>query len=442
MQITPKPHQIEGALFLAQRKARLLADEQRVGKTGASILACDYALAGTVLVVTTASARPNWGRDFKAWQAFDREVQVIYKASDKISAAAQVVVVGWGMVFSAALLRQLTARKWDVLILDESHQAKNREAKRTTAVYRELKPCAERVWCLSGTPIPNAPNDLYPMLKALEPERLAANAAKGWPDVSDYHSFVQRYCVVKPRFVNGRRIDVIVKGKNETELAERMDGFFLRRTQQDVGIGKPIFDLLILHADKLPADIQRLSDDPKLRAVLDAIETGERVSDDEGVHLAELRRITGELKAHLVVEAAKDMLDNGLDRIVLMRWHSRVGEILRDGLSAYGVVSLDGTTPADKRGEAVAKFQSGEARVFDGQITAAGEGIDLSVAAELWFVEPSFTPKDMSQAAMRITNFSQRRQALVRFCALENSIDEAFQAILKRKVATIKQLME
>ena len=74
---TPFPHQLTGAAFLAERKAALLGDAPRVGKTGSSIIACDMNFARRVLVVTTASARAQWGGEFKSW-GFPRNIQVVY----------------------------------------------------------------------------------------------------------------------------------------------------------------------------------------------------------------------------------------------------------------------------------------------------------------------------------------------------------------------------
>ncbi len=450
------PHQIVGARFLADRPAALLADEQRVGKTAAAIIAADYIFAGSILVVTKGSARANWGREVREWQSLPRSVQVLYAGHEKITDAA-VVVVGWGMVYDKRVLKALLARNWDVLILDESHEAKNPEAKRTKAVYgstlapnlphapKGLIERAGHTWSLSGTPVPNAPNDLFPMLRAMAPARLAADEAKNWPDVSTYDRFVKRFCVVRPKFINGRRIDVIVAGKNLEELNARLEGFWLRRTQQDVGIGKPLFSLFTVTAgdygsDALKEALEEIG--PRAAAILEAAETGSRLDAEDEMHLGTLRRVTGEIKAHAVVEAIKDELDDGLDRIVLMAWHTNVIETLREGLQAYGVVVLDGRTLPTKRQTPVDMFTSGLSRVFIGQIQAAGEAIDLSASCNLMFVEPSFIPKDMSQAALRITNHTQKRQALVRVCALEGSIDEALMRILTRKVSTIKQIME
>lgn len=385
-------------------------------------------MARRILVVTKSSARAQWGREFREW-GFDRTVQVVYTSADRIAADAEVVVVGWGMVFSEALIIQLLDRSWDVLLLDESHEAKNMVTQRTIAAYG-LAPRARHVWCLSGTPVPNAPNDLYPMLHHLDPARLGG---------MDEDAFIRRYCVVKTRRINGVMRNVVKGGKNLEELNERLRGLWLRRTQKDVGIRPPIFSVFALHVDKLPAE---LAEDDKAQLIFDAIETGETKSLE--MHLGPLRRITGTIKAHAVVEAARELLqDRQIDKLVLMGWHKDVLALLWNGLTQFGVVGITGETDPTKRDGIARSFrEDASKRVFVGQIQAAGEAIDLSAAAELWFVEPSFVPKDMSQAAMRITNHSQKRQALVRVCALEGSIDEALMSILTRKVATIRQIME
>lgn len=438
--VKPFPHQIVGAKFLAERKTALLADEQRVGKTGAAIRACDYAMAQTILIITTASGRGNWAREMREW-GFPRDIQVIFKGTDKVRADADVVIVGWGGIARKALQDQLTARKWDVLIPDEGHYAKNPAAKRTLALYgpNGIASAAASVWPLTGTPMPNAPIDLFPMLKALTPERLVAK--NEWPDVSTFDAFQKRYCTGYMQGSRWQRRFIITGGRNLEELKARLKGFWLRRTQQDVGIGRPIFSVYSLTVDNLGGArklIAEMGEDAE--DILAAAEYGETKSLD--MHLGPLRRITGTIKAHAVIQAVKDEFECGLDKIVLMAWHSDVIDTLRDGLDEFGVASLDGRTPSAKRDAEVQKFQTGSARVFVGQIQAAGEAIDLSSAAMLWFVEPSFVPKDMSQAALRITNHTQTRQAHVRVCALGGSIDEALMKILTRKVETIRTVME
>ena len=292
---------------------------------------------------------------------------------------------------------------------------------------------AARVWCLTGTPIPNAPNDLYPMLRALDGTRIE--------DVLKYEDFLHRYCIVKKKAISRyNKIDVVIGGRNLEELKARLDGFWLRRTQADVGIRPPTFEMLPLHLSSQERKAVELAV-PEGADILAAAETGETKSLD--IALGTLRRLTGQIKAQKVAEVVKEEFESGLDKIVLFAWHKDVMETLARALAKYGVVRVDGgTEPADREKAVQAFSKPNEPRVFIGQIIAAGEAIDLSAAAELIFVETSFVPKDVKQASLRVTNHGQTRQTRVRVAALEGSIDEALQAVVIRKVSTNREVMK
>ncbi len=440
----PLLHQIEGARFLAERQYALLADAPRVGKTGAAIIAADLEMCKRIGVITTASGRPVWERAFRVWSGFGRSVETLYPGGGRsLTGTADVSIAGW----SSANLG-LPFRDLDLLIVDESHYAKNPTTVRTVAVFgatkgldRVLGLCdrAERVWCLTGTPIPNAPNDLWPMLRAIAPERLTDEFGPG--DVTRYEDFLYRYCVVRKKAISRwTKIDVVVGGRNLEELRGRLKGFWLRRTQEDVGITAPIYDLMPLY---LGAGVRRAIEEaiPEAEDILAAAETGETKHLD--MHLGTLRRLTGTVKAEGVAQAVKDEFDGGLDRVVIMAWHMDTLDALARALDRFGTVRVDGSTPARAREAAVDQFSAeGGPRVFLGQITACGEAIDLSASAELIFAESSFVPKDMAQAALRVTNIGQKRQPRVRVAALEGSIDEALQAILLRKMQTIREVLK
>lgn len=458
MALTPLPTQLSGAEFLANRKCAwfhsdashaLLADEPRVGKTGSAILAADYNLDNTILVVTTASGRPVWRRAFDLWSPFERGVQVITRAAPL---QQPVVIVGWPSIANPHLRNELLKRRWDRIILDEAHAAKNFASKRTQAAFGTLVDdgavlvsktaivsAGKGVWCLTGTPLPHDPSDIYPMMRALCPERLKADRARGWPDVTKYEEFRDRYCKWRPKKLsNWRTIIVIMGGKNEAELRARLGDFMLLRTQEDVGIRPPVYETLPLAvSDKM---LREVEGDVDRTAVLEAARNG--ATRDLDTHLGPLRRLTGEIKARAVVEAVKDEFNGGLDKIVLAYWHKDVGQILKDGLSTYGVVGIDGASSADMREQAEQRFMHDpKIRVFLAQIEAAGEAIDLSAAAVLWFVESTFSPKAMKQMSLRITNHTQKRQAFVRVCVLEGSIDEAVNESLMRLWTTIREVL-
>jgi SNF2 family DNA or RNA helicase len=203
-----------------------------------------------------------------------------------------------------------------------------------------------------------------------------------------------------------------------------------------VGIEPPIYETLPL----IVTDAMRKQADGKgeLSAVLAAIEAGS--TKDLEMHLGPLRRCTATMKAGAVAEAVEEEFECGLDKIVLMYWHKDVGDILEDRLAAWGVSRLDGSSTPQQREKAVKDFEV-KNRVFLGQIIAAGEAIDLSAAAVLWFVETSFTPKDMLQASLRITNHNQARQAFVKVVTLAGSIDEAIQSRLMMLWTGIRKVL-
>lgn len=435
----PLPHQLVGANFLSARPRALLADAPRVGKTGAAITACDDVFARRVLTVTTASGRAVWEKAWRDWSLFDRPVSVI---DSRKTAISDRTIVGWAGLPQVAAA--LSKHDWDVILLDESHYAKAWGAQRTQAIYGfpESEEClasqGRYVWPLSGTPIANAANDLHPMLFRLAPERLAADPARGWPDVTAYDDFLARYCVTRPKWLSRwTKIDVVVGSRNLDELHARLEGFWLRRTQADVGITEPIYETLpVLINDKDRRALE--ADMPELVELFDAVETGEKLD----WHLGVLRRRTGGIKAAGVAQLVRDEMAGGLDKIVLMAWHTEVLDTLERELASFGVVRVDGSTPPAKRAAAEEAFRSkAKPRVFLGNIIACGEAIDLSAAADLIFVESSFVPKDMAQAAQRIVNLEQKRQPRVRVAALAGSIDEAIATVLARKVCDIMEIL-
>jgi hypothetical protein len=448
MKYAPMPTQVVGAAFLAERRRALLGDEQRVGKTGTAIMAADKIQAERILVVTTASGRAVWRKAFPAWSHVKRPIAIV--GVDKQWQADQgrcVVIVSWNAVNK---ITPRFGRTFDVIILDESHYAKNPTAARTRSTFGwfhndgakviassgVIDPLA-RVWHLSGTPFAHDLSDIYTTLRASAPERLFADPARGWPDVLTYSRFRKRYCIIRPKQLSsGQWIDVVVAGQNENELRDRMKGFMLRRTQADIGALPPRYETLPITV--LPAARRALESDAQIKALLNNVENGAPLLDDS---TSRIMRLTGVIKAPGVAAAAADELDNGLDRLVIAYVNTEVGDTLHDALRKYGVARTDGATSLRDREFNVSRFTSGDARVFLGQIAAAKEAIDLSAACELWFAQSVFTPADMQQMAARIVNVSQKRTPIVRLCYIDNSIDEALQATVARLSFSIGQVL-
>jgi SWI/SNF-related matrix-associated actin-dependent regulator 1 of chromatin subfamily A len=424
------PYQVEGAAFLARVKRGLLADEMGLGKSAQAIAACDELKAQRVLVIAPASLVENWRREFLRFQNISRYVAEPHRVTG--GRGPLVNVTSYDR--AARDPEWLAVVDWDVLILDEAHYLKNPKSKRTKAIFGPkcdgdggLVSRAAHVFCLTGTPTPNNPSELWPMLRAVMPDSIQRPTGKPFP----YWPFIERYCVTQD---TGFGIK-IVRGKNLDELKGRIAPYILRRKKEDVLKDLPPirFDTLALEGklDTTGGDWDFLHN----TLVLNGVEGLKSIAP----HVAQLRRVTGMAKVSAAAEWISDFLEGGEGKLVVFAHHRDVIAYLAEAFPEAAVVTGDGAPAA--RQTAVDEFQRDPlTRVFIGQIQAAGTGLTLTAASDVLFVESSWTPSDNQQAAMRVHRIGQRNACLVRFAMLAGSIDEDIQRAVMRKTTDIARL--
>ena len=163
---------------------------------------------------------------------------------------------------------------YDVLICDEAHYLKSRTSQRTKAILgndsSQYPGIASRyLWLLTGTPMMNRPEELYPLLSAIARETATQpttsdpvsqpllSSSSPWPSHASSHpsnnrrtkqvfefsesftAFTERYC--DPKQVMGRssqgkpfvRMDTS-GSSNLSELRDRMQPIMLRRHKENV----------------------------------------------------------------------------------------------------------------------------------------------------------------------------------------------------------------
>lgn len=421
------PYQVEGADFLAQRGRALLADDMGLGKSAQAIAACDKLNVKSVLVVCPASVVTNWIREIERFRTGTWGAAVV--SYDRVR-------------------RDAAAADWDgTLILDEAHYLKNHKAKRTQAIFGPkcdgvggLVERAKHVFCLTGTPTPNHPAELWPMLRAVMPHTISPRYVGGtgrMPPMS-YWKFVNRYCKTRD---NGFGIQ-IVGGKNLADLKENLSSHVLRRKKEEV-----LKDLPPIRFDELPLEGKvvvpaELTDE--VRRVFDTFEA-EGIDGLKAIapHVAAYRRICGLAKVAPALEWIKEQFDGGLKKLVVFAHHRDVLDAIDKAFTDENkfVPLVTGSTPSHQRQALVDAFQTrDDIPLFLGQIQAAGTGITLTAASDMLFVESSWVPSDNQQAAMRIHRIGQRNACLVRFATLAGSIDERIQRAVLRKTADIAKL--
>jgi SWI/SNF-related matrix-associated actin-dependent regulator 1 of chromatin subfamily A len=458
MTTTLMPHQITGARRLVNGpRNQMLAWEPRCGKTATAVRAWDeIAHEGPACVLTTATARANWLREVNTWCP-EARAQVLWSNSDRPDPAADVIITNYDKLQNktfAQALRMWRRSERGVLVPDEMHYLKTTTAQRTKCVYgvthgmpdARIVPLVERfdrVWGLTGTPMPNHPGELYSHMKALWPETLQYNG-----HTMELWEFELRYCVLRETEYGMQ----VVGGKNLDELKRLLEPYVDRVKSVDVFPGsEPIvetwpLDVGTIRIPDLPDLVaslqQRFGDVSKIELWDDAtVDAYLRAISVEHDSVAKVRHDVGTLKAISTALLVREEIENGAPKTIVFAHHREAIETLAKGLNAYGVAMIHGDTPARKRQAEIERFNGDkDCKVFVGQIKAAGEAIDLSAAEHIVFCEASWTPGENIQAMRRASGPRQKASVWVRFAYLAGSIDENVMRANARKTATVNRV--
>lgn len=321
-----------------------------------------------------------------------------------------------------------------ILFIDEAHRFKNDEAARTQAVFGKrgrggITSLFERVIYLSGTPMPNRPIELYPVLSNAAPETI---------DYMTKHQYAERYCSA---FQNQWGWDY-TGASNVRELTERVrEKFMIRYKKADVLKELPpkTEEMVVLNGEMIPK-FTKLSAQILSKLSPDDLMKG-RISADLGqtdVHLATYRKELGILKAPAAAEFVKFILEETDESVLIFAIHKEAISILEGALEEFHPVVITGDTDMNVRHQRVKAFQERpDLRVFIGNIQAAGTGLTLTKATRVVFVEFSWVPADNDQASDRAHRIGQQGNVFVQYLVHENSVDKAvIETVLRKKKVT------
>jgi len=446
--------QIEGGLFLAHGVAEsspayrrtLLLDEMRVGKTPAAIVGADILGCENILWLTLGSARKGHAEDWAKFSQMDRDINVLLSGKDRV-APRGINITSWDLA-AGSLHQKLSAQKYDLVVADEIDKCKSVDANRSKALFGEdftgggFSDLAEYCWGLTGTLMPNHPNELWPVLRAWFPRTILVD---GKP--LTYDKFEKRFCkfyVMNPENPYRRR-RVITGGKNIDELRERVRPIFLRRKFTEVAPDVPLPTMEDIYVEpKLPREIQDgdsafLSQVEKAaKTSSDPLEIVEQLSKDER---ARLRRLLGLTKVSGVAKLVDAELKAAPGKIVIFAYHREVIEFLLGRLKQHGAVALYGGMTPKKKFEVQDAFANDNAcRAIIGQYKSAGAGINLSAADEWLAAEPDYSTGDVEQALKRVMNIFKMRQVRMRFALAEGSMDTGIMRKYRSKLEVTQQV--
>jgi len=406
------PFQWAAVRYALESRRCFLADEQGLGKTVEALATIEADGAYPAIVVCPASMKLIWAREVGRWLPH-RTVRVLAGRS-AIPGAAEITIVNYELV--SALGHGLALRGPRALIADESHLCKNPQAKRTQAVRRlaESVPAGGLRLALTGTPVLNHAEELISQLRVIgRLEDFGSGASfrrefHGELSEERLHWHLRRHCFVRrlksevlPQLPAKRQVVVPVALTNEVEY---------RLAEDDV----------IEWLRSQPLDLGTL--DAKIAATLRA----ERLA-----QLTTLGRLAARGKLAAALAWIHDFLASGEPLVVFARHVEVQQAVIRRFPEALHLLGEDSLI---RREQAIADFQAphGPSLIVCATRVAA-QGITLTRASNVCFLELEWTPAIHDQAEDRCHRIGQRDAVTAWYLLAAETIDETMARLIQRK---------
>ncbi len=362
--------QHSGIDYIEPRRGALIGDDMRLGKTITALGSHDPA-RGQLIVVAPLSARGVWLGWIKRLFPGVEVGVCTGKKYDPVKFKKSIVFCHYDIIGQWQSMSKI-----GTLVFDEAHSLTNRKTGRTIAACL-LAANAEKVICLTGTPIWNMPPDLWSVVGLVAPG--------AW---GSYHDFGNRYGRPEQTGYGTR----YTGSSNESELNARMREVMLRRLWKDCAVDLPPISRSVIVAEVSEAERKKLD-------ILAGALKEER--SNTAANLASYRRHVTKLKLGVVHREAMKILDRG-EPVVLWTWHRDAAEKLLELLGGERAFLIDGDVNADKREERIQAWRDSSKPMALIATMAVGQvAIDLSHARIAIFAEIDFTPAIIGQAEMR-----------------------------------------
>jgi len=414
-------YQQAGTEFLRNHPRAMLGDSMGLGKSKQALEAAE----GRTLIIAPAMAHAAgvWVGEIAKWRPELDYTLVAY------TSLCQRQKVANGKTKVLPTPRPEYAGRWDTVICDEAHYLKGRATTWTRAVEK-LK--TDRLWLLTGTPIPNWAHELYIPVRLLHP---------GDREFTSYWRWIDRWFETwKPPW-GGTKIGKLRSGTTWAEFHQANLGeLFLRRTWDDVPDQLPPVTIQTFEIPMHP--IQRRVYDQLKKDFIATVGDHEIVALSQAAQITKLAKLaTGlEVENPLMTGSGKLEMLAGLlaertNPVMVMVHFKAAGHAAELVAKKAGctVARIDGDTPAGTIGRTVQQFQAGQFDVLVGTLDKLAESLTLTRADTLVFLEHSWKPYRNAQAMRRIHRIGQQRPCQVIRLYTADSIDQNIQRTLEAK---------
>jgi SNF2 family DNA or RNA helicase len=489
------PYQKDGAKFLHSRQRALLADEQGVGKTIQTLAALPP--DASAIVVCPAIARNVWVQECNQFRPdlFARRLETKTFPSPK---EGEVIVASYEDVLRRLLPTHLCpygvftrmaqpfpqgddpsnceatlqptccqpkdaavsapcgeerpgimSRRFSRcdrparaqvpscshLVTDEAHYLKNKKSQRAKA-HALVEGRAAVGWHLTGTPLPNTPDELWNVLDSVGLAREAFGSRECFIEVfgGTFEEIYVRGEKKKKKIVvwpDARTLEASLYGAMRDDIRALLGKVMLRRTKAEV-----LPDLPPKRYQWITVDVEASLD----RECEQASDTFERnhgmrlteVNDENQIPLHEIAPLREKL-AIAKVPAAMDLAEQyeaACQPLIVFSAHLEPTAALA---ARKGWAKIDGSVTEKRRQKICADFQAGKLKGLAATIKAAGTALTLHKAHDLLFIDLDWVPANNAQAADRVHRIGQIYAVLITILTSRHPMDAHVTDVLARK---------
>uniref|UniRef100_A0A7N6F9V5 Zinc finger, RAN-binding domain containing 3 n=1 Tax=Anabas testudineus TaxID=64144 RepID=A0A7N6F9V5_ANATE len=425
------PFQREGVEFALSRGGRLMG----LGKTVQAIaVAYAFRQEWPLLVVVPSSLKYPWIEELERWipELQPGDINLVENKSHNMGiSSSKVTVLGYGLLTTDArtLVEALSRQRFAVVVVDESHYLKSRNAARTKILVPLIQ-SAKRAILLTGTPALGRPEELFMQIDALYPKRFGT-----WTD------YAKKYCNAHYRYFGPRRQWDCRGASNLDELHQRLSQIMIRRLKADVLTQLPPkirqripFDLPKEAAKEASASFA------EWERLMKGLGSGVVAMDNPFTEVmglvTQMYKQTAIAKAGAVKDYIKMMLEAEQLKFLVFAHHLTMLQACTEAVieAKAGYIRIDGSVPSSERIQLVHKFQTDpETRVAILSIQAAGQGLTFTAASHVVFAELYWNPGHIKQAEDRAHRIGQTCSVNVHYLIAKGTFDTVMWSMLNRK---------
>uniref|UniRef100_A0A9J7Y483 Zinc finger, RAN-binding domain containing 3 n=1 Tax=Cyprinus carpio carpio TaxID=630221 RepID=A0A9J7Y483_CYPCA len=419
------PFQREGILFALSMDGRSVGF-MGLGKTIQAIsVAYIFKQEWPLLIVVPSSLKYPWIEELEKWipELDPRHINLVESKTDTMSiGTSKVTILGYGLLTTDArpLLEALNKQRFGVILVDESHYLKSRNAARSKILVPVIQN-AKRAILLTGTPALGRPEELFMQIDALYPRRFGT-----WSD------YAKKYCNAHYKFFGARRQWDCRGASHLDELHQRLSEIMIRRLKNQV-------------LTQLPPKIrQRIPFDLPKDEASASFERWEKLMSSESENqfvevmslITHMYKQTAVAKAGAVKDYIKMMLEKEQLKFLVFAHHLSMLQACTEAVIEVkaSYIRIDGSVPSAERIQLVHRFQNDpDTRVAILSIQAAGQGLTFTAASHVVFAELYWNPGQIKQAEDRAHRIGQTTTVHIHYLIAKGTFDTVMWAMLNRK---------